>query len=43
MLRRWDFLVAGIMQILAGSFLAHAIQTASGVSLREVRFAGADH
>ena len=40
MLRRWDFLVAGIMLILAGSFLAHAIQTSGGVSLREVRFAG---
>ena len=40
MLRRWDFLVAGIMMILAGAFLAHAIQTSGGVSLREVRFAG---
>src|ERR1700712_456744 len=40
MLRRWDFLVAGIMMILAGAFLAHAVQTSGGVSLRDVRFAG---
>jgi pimeloyl-ACP methyl ester carboxylesterase len=40
MLRKWDFLVVGVMLILAGSFLAHAIQTSGGVTVRDVRFQG---
>lgn len=40
MLRKWDFLVLGVVLILAGSFLAHAVETAGGVSLRDARFKG---
>jgi pimeloyl-ACP methyl ester carboxylesterase len=40
MLRKWDFLVLGLILILAGSFLAHAVQTSGGVILKDVRFAG---
>jgi pimeloyl-ACP methyl ester carboxylesterase len=40
MLRKWDFLVLGLMLILGGSFLAHVVQTYGGVTLRDVRFAG---
>jgi pimeloyl-ACP methyl ester carboxylesterase len=40
MLRKWDFLILGVVLILAGSFLAHAVETAGGVTLRDVRFVG---
>ena len=40
MLRKWGFLIAGLVLILGGSILAHQIETAGHVSLREVRFAG---
>jgi pimeloyl-ACP methyl ester carboxylesterase len=40
MLRRWGFFILGMVLILAGSLLAHAIQTSGGVALRDVRFAG---
>ena len=40
MLRKWGFFILGLVLILGGSFLANAIQTAGGVTLKEVRFAG---
>jgi len=40
MLRKWGFFILGLVLILAGSYLAHAVQTAGGVSVRDVRFAG---
>jgi pimeloyl-ACP methyl ester carboxylesterase len=40
MLRKWGFFILGVVLILGGSFLANAIQTAGGVTLRDVRFAG---
>ena len=40
MLRKWGFFILGLVLILGGSFLAHQIETAGGVTLREVRFAG---
>ena len=40
MLRKWGFFILGLALIMGGSFLAHAIQTAGGVTLKEVRFAG---
>lgn len=40
MLRKWGFLILGLVLILGGSYLAHAIQTAGGVEVRDVRFAG---
>jgi pimeloyl-ACP methyl ester carboxylesterase len=42
MLRKWGFFILGVVLILGGSLLAHQIETAGGVELREVRFAG-DH
>ncbi|HEX3887435.1 MAG TPA: alpha/beta fold hydrolase [Phenylobacterium sp.] len=40
MLRKWGFFILGLALILGGSLLAHEIETAGGVSLRDVRFAG---
>ena len=40
MLRKWGFFILGLVLILGGSYLANAIQTAGGVTLKEVRFAG---
>jgi dienelactone hydrolase len=40
MLRKWGFFILGLVLILGGSYLAHAIQTAGGVEVRDVRFAG---
>lgn len=40
MLRKWGFFILGVALIVGGSFLAHAIETAGGVTLKEVRFAG---
>ena len=40
MLRKWGFFIVGLVLILGGSYLANAIQTSGGVTLRDVRFAG---
>jgi pimeloyl-ACP methyl ester carboxylesterase len=40
MLRKWGFFILGLALILGGSFLAHTVQTAGGVVLKDVRFAG---
>jgi pimeloyl-ACP methyl ester carboxylesterase len=40
MLRKWGFFILGLVLILGGSYLANAIQTAGGVRLKDVRFAG---
>jgi pimeloyl-ACP methyl ester carboxylesterase len=40
MLRKWGFFILGLVLILCGSFLADVIQTAGGVTLKEVRFPG---
>ena len=40
MLRKWGFFILGLVLILGGSYLAHAVQTSGGVVLKEVRFAG---
>jgi len=40
MLRNWGFFILGCVLILCGSLLAHAIETAGGVTLHDVRFAG---
>ncbi|MBS0361056.1 MAG: alpha/beta fold hydrolase [Proteobacteria bacterium] len=40
MLRKWGFFILGLALILGGSWLAHAVQTAGGVTLKEVRFPG---
>jgi pimeloyl-ACP methyl ester carboxylesterase len=40
MLRKWGFFILGLVLILGGSILAHQIETAGHVSLREVRFPG---
>jgi pimeloyl-ACP methyl ester carboxylesterase len=40
MLRKWGFFILGLVLILGGSYLAHAIQTSGGVVLKDVRFAG---
>jgi pimeloyl-ACP methyl ester carboxylesterase len=40
MLRKWGFFILGVVLILGGSLLAHAIQTSGGVTLHDVRFAG---
>src|SRR3954468_7652401 len=40
MLRKWGFLILGLVLILGGSFLASSIQTSGGVELRDVRFKG---
>jgi len=40
MLRKWGFFILGVVLILAGSLLAHAIQTSGDVTLSDVRFPG---
>ncbi|HEY2355852.1 MAG TPA: alpha/beta fold hydrolase [Phenylobacterium sp.] len=40
MLRKWGFFILGLVLILSGSYLAHAVQTSGGVVLKEVRFPG---
>lgn len=40
MLRKWGFFILGVVLILGGSLLAHAVQTSGGVTLSDVRFAG---
>nr|QQZ51271.1 hypothetical protein JKL49_09400 [Phenylobacterium glaciei] len=40
MLRRYGLLALGLILILAGSVLAHAVQTTHGVTVTDVRFAG---
>ena len=40
MLRKWGFFILGAALVLIGSLLAHAIETAGGVTLHDVRFAG---
>src|SRR5437879_6870607 len=40
MLRKWGFFILGLALILGGSYLAHAVQTSGGVTLKDVRFAG---
>jgi pimeloyl-ACP methyl ester carboxylesterase len=40
MLRKWGFFILGVALILGGSLLAHAIETAGGVTLHDVRFPG---
>lgn len=39
-MRKWGFFALGLALILAGSFLAHAVQTAGGTRIEDVRFAG---
>jgi pimeloyl-ACP methyl ester carboxylesterase len=39
-MRKWGFFAIGLALILAGSFLAHAVQTAGGTRIQDVRFAG---
>lgn len=39
-MRKWGFFGLGLLLVVAGSWLAHAVQTSGGVSLRDVRFAG---
>jgi pimeloyl-ACP methyl ester carboxylesterase len=38
---RWSWAIAGLILILAGGFLAHVTQTAGGIRIEDVRFAGA--
>jgi pimeloyl-ACP methyl ester carboxylesterase len=38
---RWSLAIAGLILILAGGLLAHFTQTADGIKIRDVRFAGA--
>ncbi len=40
MLRKWGFFILGCALILAGSMLAHVVQTSGGVALHDVRFVG---
>jgi pimeloyl-ACP methyl ester carboxylesterase len=40
MLRKWGLFIVGLVLILGGSYLASAIQTSGGVTLKDVRFAG---
>jgi pimeloyl-ACP methyl ester carboxylesterase len=40
MLRRWGFFILGWVLILAGAYLAHAVQTTNGVTIKDVRFVG---
>ncbi|MDR3511162.1 MAG: alpha/beta fold hydrolase [Caulobacteraceae bacterium] len=40
--RGWTLFVLGWALVLGGGFLAHVIQTADGVRVEDVRFAGAD-
>ena len=39
-MRKWGFFLLGLVLILAGSFLAHSIQTAGGTRIEDVRFPG---
>jgi pimeloyl-ACP methyl ester carboxylesterase len=39
---RWKILAAGWLLVVAGGALAHAVQTAGGIELRDVRFDGDD-
>ena len=39
--RRWSLAVAGLVLIVAGSWLAHATQTSGGIKIEDVRFKGA--
>jgi pimeloyl-ACP methyl ester carboxylesterase len=39
-MRKWGFFALGLVLILAGSFLAHAVQTAGGTRVVDVRFRG---
>jgi pimeloyl-ACP methyl ester carboxylesterase len=39
-MRKWSFFALGLVLILAGSFLAHSVQTAGGATIRDVRFPG---
>lgn len=39
-MRKWTLFALGLVLILGGAFLAHAIQTAGGVAVRDVRFTG---
>lgn len=38
---RWVWLIAGILLIVAGSWLAHATQTSGGIRIQDIRFKGA--
>jgi pimeloyl-ACP methyl ester carboxylesterase len=38
---RWSLAIAGLILILAGGLLAHFTQTAGGIKIQDVRFAGA--
>jgi pimeloyl-ACP methyl ester carboxylesterase len=38
---RWSLAIAGLVLILAGGLLAHFTQTAGGIKIQDVRFAGA--
>jgi pimeloyl-ACP methyl ester carboxylesterase len=39
--RRWSLAIAGLVLIVAGSWLAHATQTSGGIKIEDVRFKGA--
>jgi pimeloyl-ACP methyl ester carboxylesterase len=39
-MRRWGFFALGVVLILAGSLIAHFVQTSNGVRVQDVRFAG---
>jgi pimeloyl-ACP methyl ester carboxylesterase len=39
---RWKILAAGWFLVLAGGTLAHAVQTAGGIDVRDIRFDGED-
>jgi pimeloyl-ACP methyl ester carboxylesterase len=39
--RRWSLAIAGLILILAGGALAYLTQTAGGIQIKDVRFAGA--
>ncbi len=41
MRRQWSLAIAGLILILAGGLLAYFTQTAGGIQIRDVRFAGA--
>lgn len=38
--RRWWLIVAGLVIVLAGAFLAQAVRTADGTTVRDIRFTG---
>lgn len=40
-MRKWGLFAAGVLLILAGSWLASAVQTSGGVTVTDVRFPGA--